>query len=318
MLRRVLLLLLSCCGAAHAQTYPTRPVTMLVGFAPGGGTDTVARIVAKRLAGPLGQSVVVENRAGAGGNIATDLTAKAAPDGHTIMLSTVGSLSVAPHMEPRLPYDPQKDLAPITMAVVFANVLVVHPSLPVANVGDYVKLANTRQGGLAYGSSGIGGAGHLAGELLKLMAKANLVHIPYKGGAPAMSDLLGNQLPSIFAAAPTAVPQVKAGKIRAIATTGAARSLFFPDVPTVAESGYPGYEATNWYAYVAPAKTPRDIIMRLNREIVAILNAPDAKDQFFASGVEPKPSTPEELARVIERELVVWARVVKEAGIKPE
>jgi tripartite-type tricarboxylate transporter receptor subunit TctC len=312
----------SLCACAHGAfgqgAYPSRAVTTLVGFAPGGGTDIVARIVARKLPQYLGQPVVVENRAGAGGNIATDAVAKAAPDGYTLLLATVGSLAVAPHMEPKLPYNPQRDLAPITMAVVFANVLVVHPSVPASTVAEYVRVAASRPGGLSYASSGIGGAGHLAGELLRLMAKTGLVHVPYKGGGPAMSDLVGGQVPSMFASAPTAVPQVKAGKIRAIATTSLQRSAFFPDTPTIAESGFPGYDATNWYAYLAPAKTPRDIVQRLNRDLVATLGAADVKEQMFASGVEAKPSTPEELARVIERELVTWGRVVKEANIKPE
>jgi tripartite-type tricarboxylate transporter receptor subunit TctC len=303
---------------ALAQAYPTKPITTMVGFAPGGGTDITARIVAKKLPQMLGQPVIVENRAGAGGNIATDIVSKAAPDGYTLILSTVGSLTVAPHIEPKLPYNPQRDLAPITLAVVSPNVLVVHPAVQVNSLAEYVKMANANPKGLAYGSSGIGGAGHLSGELLKLMAKANLVHIPYKGGGPAMQDLVAGQVQSVFSSAPTAVPQVKAGKVRAIATTGAQRSLYFPDLPTIAESGYKGYDATNWYAYLAPAKTPRDIISRLNRDMVAALNAPDVKDPLLASGNEPKPSTPEELAKLIADELVVWGRVVKEAGIKPE
>ena len=318
------LVALFACGigtitSALAQApYPSRPVTTMVGFAPGGGTDITARIVAKKLPTFLGQNVVVENRAGAGGNIATDAVAKAAPDGYMLVLSTVGSLTVAPHMEPNLPYNPQRDLAPISMGVVFANVLVVHPSVPANTVGEYIKLANSRPGGMPYATSGIGGAGHLAGELMKLMGKANLVHVPYKGGGPAMSDLLGGQVPSMFASAPTVVPQAKAGKVRVIAVTSLQRSSFFPDAPTVAEAGYAGYDATNWYAYLAPAKTPREIIARLNRDIVATLNAPDVKEQMLAAGVEPRPSTPEELARVIDRELLTWGRVVKEANIKPE
>ena len=313
---------LACClGASTAiaqGTYPARTITMMVGFAPGGGTDIVARIVAKKLAGVMAVGVVVENRAGAGGNIATEAISKAPPDGYSILLATVGSLSVSPHLDPQLPYNPLRDLAPITMAVVFANVLVVHPSVPASTVVEYVKLANSRPGGMPYATSGIGGAGHLAGELLKMMARANLVHVPYKGGGPAMSDLVGGHVPSMFATAPTVVPQVKAGKIRAIAATSLQRSAFFPDVPTISESGYPGYDATNWYAYVAPAKTPREIVLRLNRDLVATLNAPDVKEQLFANGVESKPSTPEELTKVIERELATWGRVVKEAGIKPE
>jgi tripartite-type tricarboxylate transporter receptor subunit TctC len=306
-------------GGALAQgTYPSRPVTVVVGFAPGGGTDLTARTIAKQFSEYLGQNVIVENRAGAGGSIAADWVAKANPDGYTILLGTIAALAVAPHLNSKLPYNPLRDFAPISMAVIFANVLVVHPSVPAKTVAEYVKEANSRPGGMPYGTSGVGSAGHLAGELFKLVAKADLTHVPYKGGGPAMSDLLGGQIPSVFASAPTAVPQVKSGKVRALATTGAKRSASFPDVPTVAESGYPGYEATNWYAFVAPAKTPREIIERLNRDIVRTLNTPETHDQLLSHGEEPSPSTPEELARYIEREYKTWGRVVKEAGIQAE
>ncbi len=305
-------------SAVSAQGYPVRPVTLVVGFAPGGGTDTAARIVQKRLSESLGQQVVVDNKAGAGGNIAADHVSKAQPDGYTFLLANVGSLTVAPHMIARLGYDPLRDLAPITMGVVFANVLVVHASVPAKTVAEYVKLANASPGSMGYGTSGIGGAGHLAGELFKLVARADVVHVPYKGGAPAMSDLLGGQIPSAFASAPSAVPHVKTGKIRALATTGAARSFFLPDVPTIAESGYPGYEATNWYAFVAPAKTPKDIIDKLNRDLHAALKSPEVRDQLLAAGMEPQPGTPEELARYIEREYQTWGKVVKAAKIQAQ
>jgi tripartite-type tricarboxylate transporter receptor subunit TctC len=297
------------------QAYPTQPIRMVVGFAAGGGTDTAARIIAKKLGENVGQQILVENRAGAGGNIATENVARAAPDGYTILLGAVGPLSVAPHMVKQLGYDPQKDLAPITLAVTFANVLVVHPSVPANTLAEYVKLANSKPGGIAYGTSGIGGAGHLAGELFRTMAKANITHVPYKGGGPAMADLLGGQIESLFASAPSAVPHVKAGKIRALATTGPARSAFLPDVPTIAELGYPGYQATNWYAYVAPAKTPPEIIERLNREIVKVLETPEIRAQLLTHGMEPIPSTPAELAKHIDSELAVWGKVVKEAKI---
>ncbi len=305
-------------GLAQAQVFPSRPVTVLVGFAPGGGTDIAARIIARPLSALLGQNVVVENRPGAGGNIATDLTARAVPDGHTISLATVGALSVAPHLNAKLPYDPRRDLAPITMAVVFANVLVVHPSVQANNVADFIRLANAKPGSMGYGTSGVGGTGHLAGELFHLMAKADVVHVPYKGGGPAMSDLLGGQIPSGFASAPSALPHIKAGKIRALATTGIRRSAFLPNVPTVAESGFPGYDATNWYAYIAPSKTPREVIDRLNRDLVRVLNTQETRDQLLANGMEPQPGTPEELGRVIESQLAVWGRVVRDAGIQAE
>lgn len=306
--------LIAC--SANAQTpFATRPVTMVVGFAPGGGTDIASRIIAKKLSENIGQSVVVENRAGAGGNIATELVARAQPDGHTILLASVGSLSVAPHIVAKLPYDPVRDLAPITMAVMFPNVLVVHPSLGAQTLADFVKLAQAKPGTINYGSSGIGGAGHLAGELFRMMAKVSIVHVPYKGGGPAVTDLLAGQIAAVFATPASAGTHVKAGKIRALAVTGTARSPAMPDVPTVAESGYPGYEATNWYAYVAPAKTPKDLIDRWNREIVKVLNAPDVREQLLGHGLEPQPGTSEALAKYIERELATWGRVVKEAGI---
>ena len=312
------LALFAATGALAQGSFPTRPITMVVGFAPSGGTDIAARIIARKFSEYIGQNVLVENRPGAGGNIATDMVAKANPDGHTILLAALGSLVVAPHQIANLPYDPQRDLAPISMAVVFANVIVVHPSVPATTLAEYIRLANAKPGTMTYGTSGIGGAGHLAGELLKLTAKADLVHVPYKGGGPAMADLLGGQIPSAFASAPSAVPQVKAGKIRALATTGATRSASFPDVPTVAESGYAGYEATNWYAYVAPAKTPKAIIERLNREIVRALNTPEIREQLLANGMEPMPGTSEALGKYIDREFRVWGRVVKEAGIRAE
>ena len=309
---------LAMAANAAAQGYPSRPITLVVGFAPGGGTDTVARVMQKKLGEYLGQTIVVENRAGAGGIIAADLVSKAAPDGYTILLATIAALAVAPHLNSKLPYNPLQDFAPISMATVSGNVLVVHPSLPAKTIAEYVKEANSRPGGLPYGTSGIGSAGNLAGELFRLTAKANLIHVPYKGGGPAMSDLLGAQILSVFASATTAVPQVKAGRLRALGTTSAKRSATMPEVPTIAEQGYPGYEATNWYAFVAPAKTPRNVVVRLNREIVKTLRDPETHDAIFKQGEEPTPSTPEELAQHMAREYATWGRVIKEAGIPVE
>jgi len=309
---------LAMAANAAAQGYPGRPITLVVGFAPGGGTDTVARVMQKKLGEYLGQTIVVENRSGAGGIIAADLVSKAAPDGYTILLATIAALAVAPHLNSKLPYNPLQDFAPISMATVSGNVLVVHPSLPAKTIAEYVKEANSRPGGLPYGTSGIGSAGNLAGELFRLTAKANLIHVPYKGGGPAMSDLLGAQILSVFASATTAVPQVKAGRLRALGTTSAKRSATMPEVPTIAEQGYPGYEATNWYAFVAPAKTPRDIVVRLNREIVKTLRDPETHDAIFKQGEEPTPSTPEELAQHMAREYATWGKVIKEAGIPVE
>jgi len=312
-------LALTAAGGAFAQgTYPSRPVTMVVGFAPGGGTDTVARILAKTVGEALGQQIVVENKAGAGGNIATDHVAKAAPDGHTLLLGNVGSLTVAPHLVANLPYDPLRDFAPITMAVVFANVVVVPASLPAQTLPEFVKLAREKPGTITYGSSGIGGAGHLSGELLKDAAKIDIVHVPYKGGGPAMQGLLGGQIHAYFAAPASVVGHLKAGRVRALATTGPRRAQLLPDVPTIAESGYPGYEAMNWYAYVAPAKTPKGIIDRLNREIVKALTAPDVVALLHKQGLEPSSSSPEELGRYIKSEYETWGKVVKQAGIKAE
>ena len=303
-------------GAFAQGAYPNRTINMVVGFAPGGGTDTVARIVAKKVGDSVGQTVIVENKAGAGGTLAVHQVAKSPPDGYTIVLANVGSLTVAPYRIAQLPYDPLRDLASITMAVEFPNVLVVQPSLPAKTLAEFVQLAKASPGKIGYGSSGIGGIGHLAGALLGIVADIDIVHVPYKGGGPAMQDLLGGQIPAMIATPPTALPHVKAGKIRALATTGAARAALMPDVPTVAESGYPGYEATNWYAYLAPAGTPKDVLARLHRELVQALTAPDVREQLDRQGLEAKPGTPEELTKFMERELATWGRVVKEAKIQ--
>jgi tripartite-type tricarboxylate transporter receptor subunit TctC len=302
-------------GVFSQSPFPNRPLTMVVGFEPGGGTDTVARIVAKTMGENLGQQVLVENRAGAGGNIAVDYVAKSAPDGYTIVLANVGALAVNPHLI-KTPYDPLRDLAPITMAVVFANVLVVQPSLAVSSLADYVKLARDKPATVTYASSGIGGAGHLAGELLKMMAQIDIVHVPYKGGGPAMQGFLGAQVASFFATPVSSIAQIKAGKARPIATTGSKRAALLPDVPTIAESGYPGYEALNWYAYLGPARLPKDLVDRLNRELIKALSAPEVQAAFDKQGVEAQPGTPEELGRYIAREYQTWGKVVKEAGIQ--
>jgi tripartite-type tricarboxylate transporter receptor subunit TctC len=312
------LALLAANGVQAQSGYPNHPITMVVGFAPGGGTDAVARILAKNLGESLGQQVVVENKAGAGGNIATEAVARAAPDGYTILLGSVGSLAVAPHVISNLGYAPLRDFAPITMAVVFSNVLVVQAALPIQNLGDFVKLAKEKPGTVTFGSSGILGAGHLAGELLKIRANIDILHVPYKGGGPAMQGMLGGQVTSIFATPVSSGGQVKAGKIRAIATTGPKRAALLPDVPTVAESGYPGFEAMNWYAYLAPAKTPKDIVERLNRELVKALKDPVVVDLLHKQGLEPSPSSSAELAQYMQREYETWGKVVKQAGIQAQ
>jgi len=303
-------------SASVLAQWPQKAISTVVGFEPGGGTDTTARIVAPALGELLGQNVVVENRAGAGGNIAVDVVARAAPDGYTLVLANVGALTVNPHIM-KTPYDPLKDLVPVSMAAVFANVLVVQPALPVKSVGDYVKYAKQKPG-VTYASSGVGGAGHLAGELLKEMAHIEIVHVPYKGGGPAMQGFLGNQVDSFFATPISSISQIKSGRARAIATTGSKRAKLMPDVPTVAEQGFPGYEALNWYGYLAPAGTPKEIVDRLAREIAKALANPKVIDQMEKTGVEPLAMTPDEFGRYIKREYDTWGKVVKEAGIKAQ
>jgi tripartite-type tricarboxylate transporter receptor subunit TctC len=315
-MRKLLWGALLVAGSAMAQ-YPNKAVTTVVGFEPGGGTDTVARIVAKTLGENLGVQAVVENRAGAGGDIAVDYVAKAPADGYTLVLANVGALAVNPHIL-KVPYNPLKDLTPITMAVVFANVLVVQPSLKIKTLAEYVKLAREKPGKITYASSGIGGAGHLAGQLLSMMANVELVHVPYKGGGPASAGFLGGQVDSFFATPVSSNKQIQAGRAVAIATTGSKRiTTMLQDVPTVAESGYPGYEALNWYAYLGPANLPKEITERLNRELVKVLTSPDAVALLHKQGVEPEPGTPDALGRYMAREYETWGKVVKQAGIKP-
>jgi tripartite-type tricarboxylate transporter receptor subunit TctC len=303
-------------STAFAQ-YPNKPVTIVVGFEPGGGTDTTARILQPVLGEQLGQQIVVENRAGAGGNIAVDHVAKAAPDGYTIVLANVGALAVNPHIL-KTPYDPLKDLVPISMAAEFANVLVVQPSLGVNTVADFVKLAKSKPATITYASSGIGGAGHLSGELLRRVASIDIVHVPYKGGGPAMQGFLGGQVASFFATPISSISQIRAGKAKAVATTGSKRAALMPDVPTIAESGYPGYEALNWYGFLGPRGLQKDVVERLNKEIVKALAHPQVVAALHKTGTEPKSSTPNEFAAYIKREYDTWGKVVKEAGIKAQ
>lgn len=303
--------------ALAAQGFPSKPVTIVVGFEPGGGTDTTARIVGKALGDQLGQQIVVENRAGAGGTIAVAHVAKEAPDGYTVVLANVGALTANPFLM-RLTYDPLKDLTPISMAAVFANVFVVQPDLPVKNLADFVKLAKEKPKTLTYASSGVGGAGHLAGELLAIMAKIELVHVPYKGGGPAMRGFLGKEVSSFVATPISSVKQIQAGKARAIATTGAKRAQLMPDVPTVAEQGYPGYEALNWYGFLGPAGMPKPVVDRLHDEIAKALANSEVVAAMKKTGVEPQSSRPEEFAAYIKREYETWGRVIKEAGIKAQ
>ncbi len=314
---KVLVAGLALVATSTFAQYPNKAITSVVGFAPGGGTDTVSRIIAKTLGDQLGQQVITDNRAGAGGNIATDFVVRSAPDGYTLYLANVGAISVNPHLLP-LQYDPLKDLAPITMAVVFPNLVVIQTSVPANTLAEFIKLARDNPGKYTYGSSGIGGAGHLAGELLKMMAKVDITHVPFKGGGPAMTAMLGGQIDSYFATPVAAGPHVKAGKVKALATTGPKRDPFMAEVPTVAESGYPGYQATNWYAYYAPAKTPKEILERLNKEIVKALHSTEVKELLAKQGLEAAPGTPEDLAKFSKAESDTWGKVVKQAGIKAQ
>ncbi|MBL8378488.1 MAG: tripartite tricarboxylate transporter substrate binding protein [Burkholderiales bacterium] len=303
---------------ATAQgAFPSRPVVISVGFAAGGGTDITARLLAKRLSEQLGQPVNVENKPGAGGNLAAELATRGNPDGHFIHLSAIGPLTVAPHITKRLGYDPRRDFTPLSAAVTFPNVLVVNAALPFRSLDDYLAFARVRPGAMAYGTSGIGGTGHLSGALLESIAKVDMTHVPYKGGGPAMTDLIGGQVQSLFASAPSAVPQIRAGKIRALAVTGPRRSEALPEVPTIGETQR-GYEVSNWYAFVGPPKMPAEIAQRWTREIVRALSDPQVREQVREHGMDAIPSTAQELAQRIEREFVLWERIVKQAGISAE
>ncbi|MBX9810092.1 MAG: tripartite tricarboxylate transporter substrate binding protein [Burkholderiales bacterium] len=300
-------------AAAFSAEYPTKAVRMLVGFAPGGGTDTTARAMAGKLSERLGQQVIIDNRPGAAGNIATEITAQSNPDGYTILMGTIAALAINPSLYKKLPFDPLQDLAAVSRAVDSTNILVVHPSVPAKNVKELVALAKAKP--LNGGSSGIGGAGHLALELFNLQAGTKIVHVPYKGGGPAMVDLLAGNIDLIFATAASSVPHIKSGRIKALAVTTAKRSGLVPELPTVAETGLKDFEANNWYGILAPAKTPRAIIDRLNKEIVAVLGMPDIKEFLFKQGLDAAPSTPEDFAAYIRSEKAKWEKVIKAAGL---
>jgi len=298
---------------AFAAEYPTKPVRFVVGFAPGGGTDTTARAMANRLTELLKQQVVVDNRPGAAGNIAAEIVSNAQPDGYTVLMGTIAALAINPSLYKKLPFDPVKDLAPVTLAVDSTNILVVHPTVPAKSVKELVALAKSKS--LNGGSSGVGGTGHLALELFNLQAGTKIIHVPYKGGGPAMVDLLGGNINLIFATAASAMPHIKSGKIRALAVTTAKRSGLVPDLPTVAEAGLPGFEANNWYGVLVPAGTPRAITNRLNKEITATLNTPAVKDFLFKQGLDANPGTPESFGNYIKAETAKWAKVTKAAGL---
>ena len=289
---------------------------MIVGFAPGGGTDLTARPVAQKMSELLGQQVIVENRPGAAGNIATEQVARAAPDGYTILMGTIAALAINPSLYGNLKFDPETDFAPVIQVVDATNVLVLHASVQANSVQELIALA--RQKSLSAGSSGIGATGHLAIELFNVMAGVKLVHVPYKGGGPAMTDLVGGQVQLIFATTASAIPQIKGGRIKGIAVTTAKRSALLPELPTISEAGLAGFDANNWYGIVEPARTPRAIIDQLNAEVTKILNMPDVKTTLFNQGLDPAPGTPEQFGAYIKSERVKWARVIKESGAKAE
>ena len=300
--------------AVWAQDIPTRTITLVVGFAAGGAADGAARLIARKLGENLGTTVVVDNKPGAGGNIAHQAVARGEPDGSTILLGSIGPLSIAQHLQ-KLGYDPQKDLAPLTMGVMFPNVLVLPASLGVKTVAEFAALANKQPGKLTYASTGNGSASHLAGELFAQMAGVDMVHIPYKGGAPALTDLLAGRVDAYFSTLSTAQAHIDSGKLVPLATTGLVRPPFLDKLPTMVESGFAGFNAVNWYAFVAPGKTATPLLVRWNQELVKVLSAPDVKDELLKHGLVAQPGSREELARVIEADSRVWGKLIRERKI---
>jgi tripartite-type tricarboxylate transporter receptor subunit TctC len=303
--------------SASGEWAPTKPVRMIVGFPPGGATDLVARQIAPKMAQGLGRQVIVDNRPGANGVISNELIARADPDGHTIGFGHIGTLVISPAIQ-KVPYNVYKDLAPVGLVVSLQNIIVVTPSLPAKNVKDYIALAKSKPGSMLFGSSGSGSPGHLAAVLLESMSGAQLTHVPYKGGAPMIVDLVAGHIPSAFAVISTGVPHVRSGKVRAIAVTGEKRAQAVPDVPTVAESGYKGYAATNWYGMLAPAATPPAAIERLNREMNNALKAPDVVASLKDSGIDAAPSTPADFFKFVQSEEKKWVPIIKKSNIKVE
>jgi tripartite-type tricarboxylate transporter receptor subunit TctC len=318
-LRSFLILALFACASANSQeNYPAKPVRWIVPYAAGGFADIRARKMGVDLAKALGQPVVIENRAGAGGVVGTDAVAKAAPDGYTIGMGNLAALAVNVSLMKKLPYDPQKDLQPVVLIERSALILVAGPGLKANSVQELVAYAKANPGKVGFGSSGIGGAHHLSGEMLKLRTGVDMVHIPYKGGAPAAADLMAGHLPMMFEMGYAAVPSVKGGKTRALAVTSSQRIPLLPEVPTMAEAGLPGFESYNWQGVVAPAGTPRPIVERLNRELNAVLALPEQRDAILATASEPAGGTPEQFRDLIRTETAKWAEVVRAAKIQPE
>jgi tripartite-type tricarboxylate transporter receptor subunit TctC len=308
-------LLAAAAHHAHAQNYPAKPIRIVVPLAAGGPGDVLARAVGQKLSEQVSQSVVIDNRPGANTNVGTEFVAKAPADGYTL-LATANPLTTNPSLYATLPYDPIRDFAAITLIGLTPLILVVHPSLPVKSVNDLVALARSKPAQLNYGSAGNGSALHLAGEMFNSIARVKLVHVPYKGVTNAFSDLLGGQISIMFPGAPIALPQVKAGKLRALGTTGAKRMAAAPDLPPIMESGLPGYEVSVWYGFLAPAGTPPAVINRLHAEISRIVQLPDIRERWAGLGAEPLHNTPEQFAVFLKADVVKWAKVVRESGVK--
>jgi tripartite-type tricarboxylate transporter receptor subunit TctC len=302
--------------AVVAQTYPAKPIRIVVPFPAGGIADLFSRHIGQKLTDTWGQPVIVDNRPGAGGNIGAEIVAKSPPDGYTLVMGSIGTHSVNVSLFSKLPYDPLRDFAPVALVMEAEGLLVLHPSVPVKSVKELVALARARPGQVAYASAGHGTASHLAGELFKSMAKVDMVHVPYKGNVPAITDLIGGQTSLLFATMPTVLPQVEAGRLKALAVTGSVRSPAAPKLPTIAEAALPGYSVTNWIGLFAPAGTQRDIVVKLNGETVRIMQAPEIQKRLLAEGAKFTPTTPDQFTAFVKSEIAKWAKVVKEAGIR--
>jgi tripartite-type tricarboxylate transporter receptor subunit TctC len=305
-------------GSVVAQTYPVKPIRFIVPFAPGGTTDFMARTLAQKISESWRQQVIVDNRAGGSGTIGVQLAARAAPDGYTILFASSSTFATAPALTPKLPYDPIKDFAPITLAVLAPNMLTATPALPAQSLAELIQLAKAKPGQITFASPGVGTASHMAGELLNRAAGIRMLHVPYKGGGLAVSDLVGGQVQLLFGSISTSVPLVRTGKLRALAVTSAKRVSAVPDVPTIAESGYSGYEVVQWFGIAAPAGTPRVLVDKLREEVVRILAMDDTKAVLTRQGLEGVGSTPEEFGAYIRSELAKWSRAFKELGLQAE
>jgi tripartite-type tricarboxylate transporter receptor subunit TctC len=297
-----------------APPYPSKPIRVIVPFAPGGGTDLTARLVGQRLTERTGQPVIIDNRPGAGTMLGTELTLKSAPDGYTFMIASA-SHAINPSLYRKVNYDPIRDFAPITLAISFPFIIAVHPSIPVRNVKEFIAHVKANPGRLTYASSGTGATNHLAGELFKTMAGIDLLHVPYKGGGPAMNDTIGGQVSMIFGTVLETMPQVRAGKLRGLAVSSGKRAAFAPDVPTASEDGLPGYDVTGWYAFLAPAGIDRAVLVKLNQEITGALTSPDIKQKLLTLGAEPWPTTPQQAHEFIAAEVTRWGKLIKGARI---